>query len=1563
MSQLLESLIQQFIREGDEKQSEQISRQVMQKHPVVYLCKCSEILDEMTDINNEYIRVLRLTLQVAGLLTRTEDAKLAVIQCTQVLKRIINRILSQPQISEELNQLLTDIHIKLMDIFDELIINHISDFFESGRVPEIVILKIIQQIFESQSKEYFRQFSYEILQKILSSLSLVKTDQCRLDYCSLLQSIYKTLNHFEENQIQINQEQVQNVSWLIFDQIIKDWMQTTTQLQVLSLVGFMSQFISRERLERSLERLTSVYLSVLKQKNNQLRPLFEGFNKFLERLYQLDRIGYEGIIKSIMVSLYEFYKNPIFSPNYPFDPNVLKYKNDLLTLLQTVSKFNIDNCLDLFIGRINSKDSIERVSCLWICNFILSRNFKQISEPYKRQLVLQLLNLQFEQDCEVRYAICEIILQIYYKLKDEEQPINQTYLDVKALLFYLFNQVSIHDKELEEYGKQRVVPFETTLELLKSRAQKILTTLSQDQYFYDLLWPMGLEIINNQKFSPGLSHIFKCYTQILQKLNITTHNSPVAQHVIVVRMLLLIQIPYFFPNLGYEAVNFLPYLIKTFDLKVPSSFHQNTESLKQYLINKRPLDEFYEEKVQQIWKVCLSLFIQNKELSQIEEDFQVQLSMYLNSQALRLPIMKMQATLMSFLTNQETIKYNLDKLFSICHQEYTNQALNLNVSVQEPDFNLRLCVAECFGYIGERHTQLVLDKVKSILNCEVIQKKNTGSFKESVLSIFQKSGSDEYLASFRATLLIAYGCLAKQVSLEILEKNILPNVMPFIGHDQLFNSLQISLESISKAIERSIENTDEAAASSFLLSYQKYRDQVLNHCQKHLTRGNIFRNLNTINLQYRLAPIEYNKAKQLLSQHLESKYDLSIEQVNITFQNCFLLFLGTIKLEEDSQHISVWQSLLYLIKSIKSNDQLIEILQRSIQRVKLKMEQNHKNYFKVILTLLSILYRNTSSKRSVVLILEKVMLSLGVYLDIYQKTDDEFNSQLIKSLREKLHLNELSILMQELQNLISEPIVESLHGFVSLIQCIYQSDYSDLNRVLSLLQSICQQGTGSSSEELINSNLSKAMDLLAQNNLSDSLQILLDNQSEFPVGTFSKLFLNCVSQKKPFMVQSFKFLTDVLNNPEGIITGDIGNYLVNASLFIGQLLIDENKILTEMLPKSMASILGTFLLRFMTCHDPKLSGQSQSVQTAIWAFQNFLNICNIEGISQHVFKKLLIEEEVEDGVQEIVMIYCKGVSFSDQQKLFNFIKGFTNKEQASYRLGAIVVINQFIRSYKKEYAQQNIYENLLKTLLESAEDDSDNVRAQVAIGLGGLSYYLKADETIDKVLLQEIIECLISLLDDQQEICVRSAMISLQNLVDSQTDFVAYIPQLILTTTSNFEKTMTKIRISAFSLFSKLCNTCFVEDIMNEQIMSYIRQALVSVMLHLLDESVQVRQVCKLALESIGNLLQAPHLKQLSNNEIESELEMTHLDENEMIIMIMSINLEQEHLNIYIKSLIEFCKSPEHNIKGAALFSLIILLAFREVGDYRPQIEQLCKENSKAKLITKQLVMKAAYYL
>ena len=73
----------------------------------------------------------------------------------------------------------------------------------------------------------------------------------------------------------------------------------------------------------------------------------------------------------------------------------------------------------------------------------------------------------------------------------------QTPIDMKALMFYLFSQVAIHDKEIYEYGKVKSVPFDTTLEILKRRACQILQIISSDIFYLELLWPMTLEIINN----------------------------------------------------------------------------------------------------------------------------------------------------------------------------------------------------------------------------------------------------------------------------------------------------------------------------------------------------------------------------------------------------------------------------------------------------------------------------------------------------------------------------------------------------------------------------------------------------------------------------------------------------------------------------------------------------------------------------------------------------------------------------------------------------------------------------------------------------------------------------------------------------------------------------------------------------------------------------------------------------------------------------------------------------------------------------------------------------------
>jgi hypothetical protein len=57
-------------------------------------------------------------------------------------------------------------------------------------------------------------------------------------------------------------------------------------------------------------------------------------------------------------------------------------------------------------------------------------------------------------------------------------------------------------------------------------------------------------------------------------------------------------------------------------------------------------------------------------------------------------------------------------------------------------------------------------------------------------------------------------------------------------------------------------------------------------------------------------------------------------------------------------------------------------------------------------------------------------------------------------------------------------------------------------------------------------------------------------------------------------------------------------------------------------------------------------------------------------------------------------------------------------------------------------------------------------------------------------------------------------------------------------------------------MFSKLCGIfAQMGDHGEGNIINNLRQALVSLMLHLVDESVQVRSVCKLGLETIADIL------------------------------------------------------------------------------------------------------------
>jgi len=61
-----------------------------------------------------------------------------------------------------------------MGIFEDLVINHISDFFESGKIPETVIIKIIASMFDTACTHKYFWIFYIYIYKLYILIKIKK---------------------------------------------------------------------------------------------------------------------------------------------------------------------------------------------------------------------------------------------------------------------------------------------------------------------------------------------------------------------------------------------------------------------------------------------------------------------------------------------------------------------------------------------------------------------------------------------------------------------------------------------------------------------------------------------------------------------------------------------------------------------------------------------------------------------------------------------------------------------------------------------------------------------------------------------------------------------------------------------------------------------------------------------------------------------------------------------------------------------------------------------------------------------------------------------------------------------------------------------------------------------------------------------------------------------------------------------------------------------------------------------------------------------------------------------
>lgn len=89
---------------------------------------------------------------------------------------------------------------------------------------------------------------------------------------------------------------------------------------------------------------------------------------------------------------------------------------------------------------------------------------------------------------------------------------------------------------------------------------------------------------------------------------------------------------------------------------------------------------------------------------------------YTNSFELSGALFKMNGIVLSYQEKTDQIKYGIERMLTIVHNEYSNNMINASVPITDPPFLLRLNLADGFGIIARRHFELVVEKVRQILN-------------------------------------------------------------------------------------------------------------------------------------------------------------------------------------------------------------------------------------------------------------------------------------------------------------------------------------------------------------------------------------------------------------------------------------------------------------------------------------------------------------------------------------------------------------------------------------------------------------------------------------------------------------------------------------------------------------------------------------------------------------------------------------------------------------------------------------------------------------------------------
>ena len=457
----------------------------------------------------------------------------------------------------------------------------------------------------------------------------------------------------------------------------------------------------------------------------------------------------------------------------------------------------------------------------------------------------------------------------------------------------------------------------------------------------------------------------------------------------------------------------------------------------------------------------------------------------------------------------------------------------------------------------------------------------------------------------------------------------------------------------------------------------------------------------------------------------------------------------------------------------------------------------------------------------------------------------------------------------------------------------------------------------------------------------------------------------------------FTKITDIINNGDPGVNEKPNFAVCRSTVILGTMLNTQTNTITPLIKKFLPQLLCTLLLRIGSVHsinyivDNFKCNEEDPRNQAVWALQRLAGYFDQEEISSclgsdgSIAKKLLSSNEYDEGVYELMTIFCKVIGYEKQQAMFDFLSGFIERQWGGQRVVVATCYAMFVTRATKLYIRDTEVDvdewrgNLLSELEKMMMDSDECARKMAIRGIGNLcqaysSIIVDIDtiitmnsdsstididdelrektkneikaEMLDDAYDASVVNLLIEKLSDQCENVVLESLNSLRQMMEfiSMKVLDACIANMLIKIRASFDNAGFQVRSIGFCVFNTIMSICDdeKESRICEVIKEHIHLNLVSLLLHSSDEILNVRNMAFKALNKAMMII--------ANTEYAKEkdkLKEKYNDDNERIYSeLMEMICEKiaicypDKVNFHIDNCIAHSLSTQIDIRANSVF-------------------------------------------